>query len=75
MTVNKYFNKTERLRQMNRKVEKLQDQINREALSLLVEIQGNRVKVPKGFTWAQLIQDSRLTKETWNTIIERSKLR
>lgn len=75
MTVNKYYNKIERLRQMNRKVEHLQYQINKEALSLLSEIQGNRVKVPKGFTWDQLLSDSKLTKETWNTIIERSKLR
>jgi hypothetical protein len=75
MTVRKYYNKVERLRQMARKVENLQYQINREAMSLLIEIQSNRVKVPEGFTWEQLIQDSKLTKETWNTIIERSKLR
>jgi hypothetical protein len=75
MTVDKYYNKVERLRQMVRKVEKLQYQINREALSLISEIQGNRVRVPKDFTWDRFCQDTKLTKETWNTIIERSKLR
>jgi hypothetical protein len=75
MTVDKYYNKVERLRQMVRKVEKLQYQINKEALSLVSEIQSNRVRVPKDFTWERLVQDTKLTRESWNTIIERSKLR
>lgn len=75
MTANKYYNKTERLRQMVRKVENLQYQINKEALILLTEIQSNRVVVPKDFNQERLIQDSKLSIETWNTIIERSKLK
>jgi hypothetical protein len=75
MTVDKYYNKVERLRQMVHKVEKLQYQINKEALSLVSEIQSNRVRVPKDFTWERLVQDTKLTRESWNTIIERSKLR
>jgi hypothetical protein len=75
MSGNKYWNKIERLRQMDRKVKNLQHQINREAMNLLTEIQSNRVKVPAGFTWDQLITDSKLSKETWNQFIEKSKLR
>lgn len=71
----KYYNKTMRLRQMNQKVKILQHQINNEAISLIKEIDSNRVTVPKDFTWETLRTDSRLDIESWNKILTELKTR
>lgn len=75
MSISKYYNKTERLRQMSRKMERLSEQVNKEAMILLSEIQSNQVKTPSSFTPDQLCEDTKLSKEQWNRIIEKSKLR
>lgn len=67
-SVTKYHNKTMRLRQMNHKVNQLEAQIYKEAITLIKEIYSNQVMVPTGFTWDSLFLDSKLKTETWNQL-------
>jgi hypothetical protein len=68
-SVTTYYNKTQRLRQMSRKLKRIRYQLNKEAVSLLKEIYSNQVAVPSSFSLELLYKDSELEIEDWEQIL------